>query len=307
MSQSSAAPPLALRRVLLIVNPGARRAERTVSHVIEELVDRNVSCEVVFTKRGGHATEIANERAAGFDAVFTLGGDGTAMEAITALADRGPPVGILPGGTGNVLVRSLGIPTRVRAAVRSLLDGQELLLDLGRFADGRHFAIGLGVGLDEAMIAGASRMMKRHTGVLAYVWSAMVASVRLERFQVRLTVDGKVHERRASSVLIANLGSVLGGRIKFGENILYDDGLLQACVYSPQNFVDLLRIFWKMLKGTAHLDRCTFCVSGREFRLETDPPRRAQADGELLGTTPIEVSVRPLAGRVLVPTSRRSS
>jgi diacylglycerol kinase (ATP) len=163
------------------------------------------------------------------------------------------------------------------------------------------------VGLDEAMIAGASHLMKRHTGVLAYIWSATLASFRLERFHVRLTVDGTVHERQASSVLIANLGSVLGGRIKFGENILYDDGLLQACVYSPQNFVDLLRIFWKMLKGTAHLDPCTFCVSGREFRLETDPPRRAQADGELLGTTPIEITVRPLAARLLVPTGRRSS
>ena len=46
---------------------------------------------------------------------------------------------------------------------------------------------------------------------------------------MRLTVDGTVHERRASSVLIANLGAVLGGLIRFGDNILHDDGLLHAC------------------------------------------------------------------------------
>jgi diacylglycerol kinase (ATP) len=305
VSQNSSG--LAIRRVLLIVNPGARRAERAGMRALHEFADRGIPCEVIFTTAPGHATELARERASKVDAVFTLGGDGTAMEVITALADRGPPVGILPGGTGNVLVRSLGIPLRVQSAVKALLDGQELRLDLGRLSDGRHFAIGLGVGLDEAMIAGASRVMKRHTGVFAYVWAATVASIRLERFRVRLTVDGVVHERTASSVLIANLGSVLGGLIKFGDNVLHDDGLLQACVYSPENLRDVIRIFTKMVNGTAHLDRCTFCVSGREFRLETDPPRRAQADGELLDMTPIDITVRPLAGRVLVPRDQRSS
>jgi diacylglycerol kinase (ATP) len=297
---------LAIRRALLIVNPGARRAGRASRHAVQELARRAVSCEVIVTAAPGHATELARQHSARADAVFTLGGDGTAMEVITALADRGPPVGILPGGTGNVLVRSLGIPLRVTDAVHALLDGHEVRLDLGRLPDGRHFAIGLGVGLDEAMIAGASRFMKRHTGVFAYVWSALQAGFRLERFRVRLTVDGVVHERQASSVLIANLGSVLGGLIKFGDSVLHDDGLLQACIYSPENLRDVVRVFSKMLNGTSHLDRCTFCVSGRQFRLETDPPRRAQADGELLEMTPIDITVRPLAGRVLVPRDQRS-
>lgn len=297
-------PVVSPRRVLLIVNPGARRAERAGTQALREFAANGVSCDVVFTTAPGHATELAHERGPKVEAVFTLGGDGTAMEVITAMAEGGPPVGILPGGTGNVLVRSLGIPLRVRHAVRALLQGHVLRLDLGRLADGRHFAIGLGVGLDEAMIAGASRMMKKRTGIFAYVWSAVRAGVRLEQFQVRLTVDGTVYERRATSVLIANLGSVLGGLIKFGDNIMHDDGVLQACVYSPENLRDAFRIFSRMLRGTAHLDRCTLCVSGRHFLLETQPPRRVQADGELLEMTPTEVTVRPLAARVLVPKRR---
>jgi diacylglycerol kinase (ATP) len=289
------------RRVLLIVNPGARKAGRAGSLAVREFARRNVTCEMVFTKAAGHATELARSRGPHFDAVFTLGGDGTAMEVITALAGGGPPVGILPGGTGNVLVRSLGIPLSVKRAVAALSHGSELLLDLGRLADGRNFAIGLGVGLDEAMIAGASRLMKKRTGIFAYIWSALQAGLRLEQFQVRLTVDGVVHERQASSVMIANLGSVLGGLITFGENIHHDDGVLHACIYSPTNLRDAIRLFAGMLRGTAHLDRCTFCVSGHRFLLETQPPRRAQADGELLGLTPIEVTVQPLAARVLVP------
>jgi diacylglycerol kinase family enzyme len=175
---------------------------------------------------------------------------------------------------------------------------------LGRLQDGRHFAIGVGVGLDEAMIAGASPLMKKRAGVFAYIWSATKAGLRLENFLVRLTVDGRLYERRASCVLIANLGSLFGGMIQFGDGILRDDGVLHACVYSPESLWDAARIFAKMLRGSVQRDRCAFYVSGREFRLETEPPRRAQADGELIEMTPLEISVRPQAARLLIPERR---
>lgn len=295
------APSGVVRRALLIVNPAARRARRKSEEAQRALTAEGFHVELVFTKAPGHATELARAHATEVDYVFTLGGDGTAMEAITALADGGPPVGVLPAGTANVLVRSLGIPLRVRRAVRALVRGEEIRLDLGRLQDGRHFAIGLGVGLDEAMIAGASPLMKKRIGFLAYFWSAFKAGLRLESFDMRLTVDGTVYERRASSVLIANLGSVLGGLIRFGDGILHDDGVLHACVYSPKNLWDALRIFTRMLRGTVHCDPCAFFVSGKRFRLETEPRRRAQADGELLEMTPLEIVTRPQAARLMIP------
>src|SRR3954469_2072632 len=261
-------PSQPARRALLIVNPGARRATRKSEEAKRALQAEGVSVRVLFTEAPGHATELARQHAGDADVVFTLGGDGTAMEVITALADGGPPVGVLPGGTGNILARSLGTPLRVANAARALMHGEEARLDLGRLGDGRHFVIGVGVGLDEAMIAGASPLMKKRVGFWAYVWSATKAAMHLETFDVRLTVDGTVYERRASSVLIANLGSVLGGRISFGDNILYDDGLLHACVYSPSNLWDALRVFARMLRGTVQSDPCAFYVSGKEFRLE---------------------------------------
>jgi diacylglycerol kinase (ATP) len=293
------------RTALLIVNPGARRAARWSDAARRALARAGVDSELVVTEYAGHATLVARERAPHHELVFTLGGDGTAMEVITALADGGPPVGILPGGTGNVLVRSFGIPLRVSRAVEALLAGEEMHMDLGRLQDGRHFAIGVGIGLDEAMIAGATHMMKKRVGLWAYVWSATQAMHRLERFTARLTVDGITHEREVVSVLIANLGSVLGGMMQLGPGILHDDGLLHACLFSPTTRWDAMRIFTRMLRGTAHLDPCAFYVPGRVFRLEADPPRRAQADGELLDVTPIEISVRPRAARLLIPRRTR--
>ena len=83
-----------------------------------------------------------------------------------------------------------------------------------------------------------------------------------------------------------------------------DDGLLDACIYSPRNLPDAARILWMMSRKSFQPDPCVTYRSGREFRIETFPPQVGQADGELLGNSPFEVSVDPLAGRVLVPRSR---
>ena len=296
-----------MRRAMLIVNPGARRAERRQREAEAALAKAGVECTTFVTNAPGHATTLASEHAANCDVVFALGGDGTAMEVLTALADKGPPLGILPGGTGNVLVRSLSIPLGITRAVNALLGGVETRMDLGRLPDGRHFAIGLGTGLDERLIAGASKALKQRAGVWAYVWSATKAAFRLDQFRVRLTVDGTTHEREVASVLVANLGTTLGGLITFGNQIRHDDGILTAILFTPTNFFQVLRIFARMLFATAHRDACVHYASGRTIRLETVPPRQYQADGELLGVTPVEMVVRPGAARLLVPRGPRSS
>ncbi|HVX41898.1 MAG TPA: diacylglycerol kinase family protein [Gemmatimonadaceae bacterium] len=297
-------------RALLVVSGGARRAARAGREAISACEARGVSCRVVETRAPRHAVALTREltQSDSFDAVFAVGGDGTAMEVVTALADRDdrPPVGIVPAGTANVLARTIGVPMRPARAVTALLDGEVARLDLGRTADGSRFAIGLGVGLDAAMIAGASARLKRRLGYLAYALSAARAGLGLRRFRARLTVDGKSHEIDTASVLIANFGAVLGGLVRFGDGILHDDGLLNACVYSPRSRLDAARILWRMLRGNIDCDRCFFTLSGRHFTLEIDPAGHAQADGELLGLTPLEVTVEPGAATLLVPRGKHN-
>jgi diacylglycerol kinase family enzyme len=182
-----------------------------------------------------------------------------------------------------------------------LLAGDEATMDLGRLGDGRRFAIGVGVGLDAAMISEAPARLKKRFGFMAYVIGGYKAVLRNERFKLRLTVDGVVFDRSASAVLVANLGAVLNDLVTFGDGILQDDGLLNACVFAPTTFFDSMRILWRMLRKDFGPDPCLFYQSGREFLIETYPPMRAQADGELLTGTPVSVSVDPLAARMLIP------
>jgi YegS/Rv2252/BmrU family lipid kinase len=293
--------PRRIDRVLLIVNPASRRAARLRAKVVRAFGDAGVECEFMLTEAPGSAAVIAKNHAHKYDAVFTLGGDGTVMEVLGALAHHGPPVGVLAGGTANVVARTFRIPLNPMRAVPILLNGDEARMDLGRLADGRRFAIGVGVGLDATMISEAPARLKKRFGFMAYVVGGFKAVLRNRKFELRLTVDGVVHNRRASALLVANLGAVLNDLVSFGDGIVYDDGLLDACVFSPDNLRDSLRILWRMMRKDFSPDPCMFYKSGRDFRIETLPPMETQADGELLGGTPLSVSVDPLAGCLLIP------
>ena len=123
---------VAVTRVLLIANPAARRAGRRLDAALAAFESHSVTTELRLTERAGHAAELAMAHGEHYDAVFALGGDGTAMEVVSALAPDGPPVGVLPGGTGNLLARALGIPMGIRGAVHALIGGSEARHDLGR-------------------------------------------------------------------------------------------------------------------------------------------------------------------------------
>jgi len=293
--------PRRIERVLLIVNPASRRAARLRYRVINAFADAGVECEFMLTEAPGSAATIAKAHAHKYDAVFTLGGDGTVMEVLGALAHHGPPVGVLAGGTANVVARTFHIPLNPIRAIPILLNGDEAKMDLGRLGDGRRFAIGVGVGLDATMISEAPANLKKRFGFMAYVIGGFKAVLHNRKFELRLTVDGVVYDLRASALLVANFGAVLNDLVSFGDGILYDDGLLDACVFSPENLRDALRILWRMMRKDFSADPCMFYKSGREFRIETLPQMEAQADGELLGGTPISVSVDPLAGTLLIP------
>jgi len=300
-----------MHRVLLVVNPGARRAARKEDAACAAFAAAGVAVDVARTTAPGDATRlaaaVASARGASDapDAVFTLGGDGTAMEVVGALAGAPVPIGILPGGTGNLIARTLGTPLGVARAVRALLDGDVAHVDLGtvRAAGSapRHFAFAAGVGIDARMIEDTPARLKRRLGVLAYALTAGRAVLAGEHFPVRVVVDGEEIRRDAVAVMIVNFGTVLGELLQFGPGIHHDDGRLDLCLFCPRTVADAVRVLWRLSRKDFRPDDALVYRPGTHFIVEPLVPRAAQADGELLGQTPIEVRVVPRGARLLVP------
>lgn len=288
----------------LIVNPAARRAARALSRARAAFAAAGVPVETAFTEDAGSAARLATAVPASARAVFVLGGDGTVMEVLGALAHTGRPVGILPGGTGNLVARAIGVPSHAGRAAARLLRGRAARFDLGLLAGGRRFAFSASVGVDARMIAETPAGAKRALGVGAYAATAVRAALQCRRFALRAEVDGTAQEGYAADVMVANLGRVLGGLLVLGPDIRGDDGCLDLCVFSPGHAREAMAVAWRLVRRRFTGSGALGYRRGRAFRITCDPPQLVQADGEVIGSTPFEACVEPGAATLLVPGDR---
>src|SRR4051794_5866674 len=133
----------AKKRMLIIVNPYATTVSDRLRNLVVYALQGRFEVEAVATEAQNHATQIGREaKDGGYDVVVAFGGDGTLNEVANGLAGTDLPVAILPGGSTNVVCRTLGIPNDVVDATEHLLslldDWQPRKIDLGN-VDGRRF------------------------------------------------------------------------------------------------------------------------------------------------------------------------
>lgn len=297
-----------MTRALLITNPVAARTEvRAITAVRETLRAGGWSVDLLATHAHGDARRFAEEaRAQGFDALVCYGGDGTAMQIAAAIQGSGMPLGLVPGGTGNLLVGNLRLPRRPTEAARAILRGRPKLVDLGvvERVDGTHyFAVASGAGFDAVVMAATSAANKQKWKVGAY-WATTFATLPgVHSVPYRLTVDGVVHSAPAAVVLVANCAEMIPPFFRLGPDVAPDDGWLDVVAVRADGVVDgmlaLLEIFRQAGNG-AGTER-VFRARGRVIRVEPEgAPWPVQLDGEAAGETPFEARLLPGALAVLV-------
>src|SRR5690349_24765885 len=238
------------RRAAIIVNPTKFDDVAAVRRQITEQSAKHGWAEPLFiltTERDpgtGQAKEALDK---GVDLVCPLGGDGTVRAVAEALVGTDTPLGLLPGGTGNLLARNLDLPfDDLDDALRVALTGQNKRIDIGRLTvdssgeDQRPqthvFLVMAGFGFDAAIMADAPEKLKAKVGPAAYMVSG-TRNLRGPQFKVRVKVeDQEEFSRRARTVVIGNCGKLLGGLVLMPEALI-DDGKLDTVILSPQGVV----------------------------------------------------------------------
>jgi YegS/Rv2252/BmrU family lipid kinase len=293
------------RRVLVVVNPvsGRGRSIRAAEEFAKAF--REGGGEAVERRLGaaGEATRIAAEAARdGFDAVAAVGGDGTANEVLNGLEGSSLPVALVPVGTANVLARDLGVPFDPADAARVAAAGKVRTLDVGEArttAGSRRFLCCAGAGLDAAVVDAVAAARKARLGFRGWV-KPLLREVRAYDFPpLRVSVDG-VPAAAATLVVVCNTANY-GGIFTLVEGADPGDGILDACLVDARRRRSFLRYLWGAWRGTLPRQRDVATARGRVFRVEADRPVPVQVDGDPHGTTPLDVTLRPGAARVLVP------
>jgi diacylglycerol kinase (ATP) len=294
-------------RALLIANPAAARTDaRAVTAIRDTLRRGGWVVEVLATTRRGDARRFARAaRAEGFDALVCYGGDGTAMEVAAGAMESRIPLGLVPGGTGNLLAGNLRLPRDPAAAARVVLAGRTAVIDLGAVerADGTHyFAVCSGTGFDAQLMAGTGAAEKHRWKRAAYVMRALAALPAVTSPLHRVTVDGVACELPAAMVLVANCGELVPPFLRLRHDIAPDDGWLDVVALRAEGVMQSLSAFLELMRRPANGARRVWFGRGRTVRVEVleGPPRPMQLDGEPWGDAPFEARLLPGALSVIV-------
>jgi diacylglycerol kinase family enzyme len=238
--------------------------------------------------------------------VCPLGGDGTVRAVATALIGTETPLGLLAGGTGNLLARSLNLPMdSLTAALKVALTGQNKRVDVGRLTvdhSGEHenpeehiFLVMAGVGFAAEIMADAPERLKKTVGPMAYTFSA-AKHLRGPQFKVRVKIDGEPEfSRRARTVVVGNCGKLTGGLVLMPEAEV-DDGWLDAVILSPAGVVGWVGVGWRLItkkrQGHQRVDHHRM----KAMSIRTDRLEPVQVDGDTVGhARALHATIDPLA------------
>ncbi|MFI5907102.1 diacylglycerol/lipid kinase family protein [Dactylosporangium sp. NPDC051541] len=237
----------------------------------------------------------------GAEVVLVCGGDGTVMAVAGELAGTDVAVALIPSGTGNLLATNLGIPRDVAEAVAVAITGERRRIDVGEVEGAGIFTVMAGMGFDAAMVGDTPDSAKAKFGWGAYVATGLRNLTR-RRAAVRIRVDGgKWLHRRASTVLVANVGRLQGG-LPLLPDAEPDDSYLDVAVLTPRHIGDWLRLAGGVLlrKGSDAHGLETFRARSVEVQATRDEPR--ELDGDVIAPARrLAARVRPGALTVCVP------
>jgi len=301
--------------MLIIVNPYATTVSDRLRNLVVYALQGRYEVEAVSTEAQNHATEIGREvRDHGYDIVVAFGGDGTLNEVANGLAGTDVPVSMLPGGSTNVVCRTLGIPNDVVDATEHLLaladDWAPRKIDLGK-VDDRHFVFACGVGIDATVVerVDAHPKLKSRAGPYYYSWAALSSFYRkylVNPVRVRVETGGETVEGVTAIVQNSDPFTYFASRpIRVCEGIGIDDGTLSVGVLKRATQRDMptmiSRLFSQSRPASRHRqvehfdDVATATVHSVSDDKEGNPrPFPLQVDGDYIGDrTGVELRADP--------------
>ena len=236
----------------------------------------------------GHIIELVKQAALdGFSPIIAAGGDGTIGEAANGLMqaagserDAVGPLGIMPTGSANDIVYSLGLPTDLNEAAKVIAMGKTRLIDLGKL-NGKYFVNNSAAGL-EPYVSIKHEKIKWIKGLARYLVAAVQGIMDKPEWSGEVRWDDGEYKGKFSMLSIGN-GRRTGGFFMTPHADMFDGKLTLAFGYRATRlglFQALPRAFnedkgsYVEMEGMRELD-------ATKISIKLDKPSPAHTDGEL--------------------------
>lgn len=277
-----------MRRGVVIYNPtaGRRRHRKRLPRILEALRAGGLACEAVPTERKGHATELARAAASSADVVFGFGGDGTVREVVEGLHGSDTPLGVLPGGTTNVVAIAFGLSRDPVEAARQLCGREPRPIDVGLCA-GHPFLMGASSGLESYLMARLNPELKAWLGFGGPILQGIGVLFRYRFPMIQLRVDGR--PTTATGAMVCNIPEA-AGPYRMVDSGKFDDGQLELLLYRGKGRASFVSVVVDLYRGTLARRADVEIRPVREVIFEGPPEAYVQIDGDVvLDPHPVEV------------------
>ncbi|EGL83001.1 Conserved hypothetical protein CHP00147 [Caldalkalibacillus thermarum TA2.A1] len=298
---------------IFIVNPiaGNGKGLKVWTKARKELDKRGIAYRSFYTKQAGHATELAKQLAELYKekitAMIAVGGDGTIHEVMNGLSKNAHiPFGAVPAGSGNDFVRGYGLPRRPLSALNHILKRSSASLpryDVGVYHLGhkhkgkRYFINGIGIGFDGEVAKYTNQASYKRwlntlkLGPLAYFISALRLLYKYQTKEVIIRVDGR--EYVFSDVWLVAICNIAyyGGGMKIIPDARPNDGKLNICVIDRLKPWQVLLALGSVYFGWHTRLKAVKLLKGEMIQVTSEEPMTVHADGEIIGTSPIVLTI----------------
>ena len=304
-------------RWFVIANPisGGGKGEEDFPIISSLLHERGIEFEAQFTEHRYHATEIAVEAVnRGYRRLIVVGGDGTLSEVINALfiqkqcEPKEVLVAVIAVGTGNDWVRTTQLPRNYAAVADAIKEGHSFLQDIGKvcytestFEQTRYMVNIAGMGFDAYVIQIFNHLkLKGYKGKWLYLYSLIKGFFSAKSADTTVEVDGKVICKRQLFSLAVGIGRYNGGGIQQLPRAIADDGLLDLSIIRPVHWWHVIFRAARLFNGKIYTIGHVHHARGKVVKISSAPTLPLECDGELMGGTPVTISVMPQAVRFIV-------
>lgn len=296
--------PSACARLYVVFNPTAGAQRRSVVEMVSRaLAAKGAAVTIAETIAPGHAEELARGAVReGARLVVAAGGDGTIAEVANGIAGSDAALAVIPLGTANVIAHEWGLPFAVEAIAHALAASRTRPMRplLARFGDGRARLVlqMLGVGLDSAVVASLDGGLKRRLGKSAYVLETVRQVFAWPFPRLAIRVDGEALEVAQA---IATKGRFYGGRLLLAPHARAEAEGFVAALFPGRGRLAAIRAGLALpLNLLPSLGGVSF-RHARSLGILAPAGLPVQADGDLIGRTPVLVTEAETAIPLVVP------
>ena len=280
-----------MKKAMLIINPtsGGEKALDYKEKLENKAKEYFEYIETKITEKAKDATAFAEEASKeNYEAVIVFGGDGTVNEVISGIAEKDyiPKLGIIPGGTGNLITKLLEISQDIDEAIDQLDFNKKNAIDIGK-ANKSYFGYIFSVGSLPEAIHNVEIEDKTKYGVLAYAINTIKSVIKDEVFNIKIETENGSYEGEASQVLVL-LSNYYADKKIFEEN---KDGYANILILKNASIISKLSLIPDLLKGDIVENDNIEYIKAKDITISSDTKLESDIDGDQSDDLPVKITV----------------